>query len=642
MRAGRYRTESISPLRSHLGRRIILILVLISGIVTFFSTVAQLYFNYSQQMGHVEKRHQEIRDIHAHLLAASLWDFNLATLQQRMNDLVLLSDLDYLEIRSGTYKVTAGKPITGRTAQNIYPLMFREPVSGESEQIGTILVASNLQSIYNSLIRDFLTTLVINTLKTAVVCYLILIIFHKSINQRIFSIVHYLQQYNPMKPGARTTQLNVYQAPLITQKNDELSLLVKETNKLTRNLAVLYQNSRAEHTRLTHFAHISSDWLWETDASLNLIYASKGMLKTLHLEEDQHIPFHQIELFQSAQNLQQLLNEKQTFHQCEVAITLYGTQQWLMFQAKARYSDTEKFLGFRGTTLNISELKSVQFALEQLNQDLEHKVQERTHELGQSLNQLKQTQAQLIQSEKLTALGGLVAGVAHEVNTPLGIAITATSVIEDIRKTLEEAFHHQTLTTSQFADLTQRLNSSVGLLHSNLDRASRLIRDFKQTAVDQVSENQSQFNIHQVLTALITSMSPETRKIPVEPRLDGDQTLMMNSLPGVLTQIVANLIMNSTIHAFGNSADTPQISIRFRAEGEFIVFEYRDNGIGIPTDLHDKIFEPFYTTKRGHGGSGLGLSLVFNLVTQKLKGTLQFSSEPGQGVHYSIKLPKGC
>ncbi|ASA58101.1 ATP-binding protein [Vibrio gazogenes] len=639
MTTGKYSTELISPLRSRLGRRTVFILVLLSSVFTLISTMTQLYFNYTQHMDHIEIRHIEIRDVHAHVLASFIWDFNLTQLQQRVDHLVLLSDIDYLKVQSGNYSLAVGNPLTSEVIRHVYPLTIREPVSHETELIGTVTVESSLENIHNILIHTFLTTLAINTLKTILVCYLILVIFHHSINQRIYSIVRFLQRYTPTNPG---TQLEVRQTPFITQHDDELSLLVKETNKLTQNLRAFYQSNHLERTRSRHFALISSDWLWETDDSLQLTYASEGMLKALHLSGSNPVPFTQVEALQPAQDLHRFLAQKQSFQQCEVTIILDGIRQWFVFQALARYNDMHEFLGFRGTALNISALKFGQLALKQLNQELEYKVRQRTDELAQNLAQLKQTQTQLIQSEKFTALGGLVAGVAHEVNTPLGIAVTATSVTEDVRKTLEESFHHQTLTTHQFTELIQRLTLSVELLKSNLTRASKLMQNFKQTAVDQISECQCQFNIYQILQALIVSMHPETRKVPVEPALEGDQTLTMNSFPGCLTQVIANLIMNSTRHAFGdeNTPVVPQIMIRFYAEGESVVFEYIDNGIGIPEYLHQKIFEPFYTTQRGHGGSGLGLNLVFNLVTQQLQGTLQFSSTPGQGLHYWLKLPK--
>ena len=177
------------------------------------------------------------------------------------------------------------------------------------------------------------------------------------------------------------------------------------------------------------------------------------------------------------------------------------------------------------------------------------------------------------------------------------------------------------------------------MLVNNLQRAARLVRDFKQTAVDQVSEARSQFQVEQVLRALIASLHPETRKVPVEPLLECPPGLQMNSLPGVLTQVLANLILNSVRHAFADQA-APLIEIRLQEQSEQVLLDYRDNGCGVPESLRERIFEPFFTTKRGSGGSGLGLNIVYNLVTRKLGGKLEFSSQPGQGVHFRLSLPR--
>ncbi len=200
-------------------------------------------------------------------------------------------------------------------------------------------------------------------------------------------------------------------------------------------------------------------------------------------------------------------------------------------------------------------------------------------------------------------------------------------------------FENQTLTRRQFTELMDQIQEGTNMLESNLGRAAQLIQDFKQTAVDQVSESRSDFNVKQVLEALITSLHPETSKIPVTPSLEGSNDTHMNSLPGVLTQIMSNLIMNSVRHAFVHQ-ESPEIEILFEDEGEYIIFHYRDNGCGVDKSLHQKIFEPFFTSKRGQGGSGLGLNLVFNLTNQKLKGTLGFDSRLNEGVHFTLRVPK--
>ena len=289
--------------------------------------------------------------------------------------------------------------------------------------------------------------------------------------------------------------------------------------------------------------------------------------------------------------------------------------------------------------LTLEQLRAAESSLKQYSDALESKVAERTLALSQSVEQLQQAQSQLIESEKLAALGGLVAGVAHEVNTPLGIAVTATSVLSETLDSLRQQFTAQTLTSQQFSDLLAQASDSTQMLVNNLQRAARLVRDFKQTAVDQVSEARSQFQVEQVLRALIASLHPETRKVPVEPLLECPSGLQMNSLPGVLTQVLANLILNSVRHAFADQA-APLIEIRLQEQGEQVLLDYRGNGCGVPESLRERIFEPFFTTKRGSGGSGLGLNIVYNLVTRKLGGKLEFSSQPGQGVHFRLSLPR--
>ncbi|MCG9580387.1 ATP-binding protein [Vibrio tubiashii] len=624
-----------SPFYSRIGRRIILIMVLLSGLITVFTTLLQLSWDYRKEFDTVKQRQFEIRDIHAPIIASSVWDFDLLILQQEIDGLVNLPRVDYLRVESGGYTFEAGTEVIENAITKKYPLIYKHPNTSRVEEIGHIYVQSDAQEIYDYLIWQAVYTLLLNAGKTLLVCYLVLMVFHRSVNQRIFAIAKYLRKYNPRHPA---DPLELEHQAWISEKDDELDWLAEEANKITSNVTRLYDNIKQEQERLKEFAHVSSDWLWETDELGHLVYCSDSMREALGIDSLSKPVMNQLTTLEHCTSLHGKLRQRSTFSMCEETITLNCITQYLLFQAKARY-ESDRFLGFRGTAINITELKLTQIELEELNQNLEHTVATRTLDLKQSMEQLKHTQEQLVESEKLAALGGLVAGVAHEVNTPLGIAVTATSVIRDVTHEANQAFASQTLTTDQFKSIMERMSDSSTMLEHNLNRAAKLIRDFKQTAVDQVSESRSQFQVFQVLDALIASLHPETRKLPVVPVLEGDASLTMNSLPGVLTQVISNLIMNSINHAF-HEQSTPQISIRFHQDEDTLVFEYRDNGNGIEASLHQKIFEPFYTTKRGKGGSGLGLNLVFNLVKQKLKGELIFESELGQGVRFELRLPR--
>lgn len=628
--------QSISnPLLSRIGRRIILILILLSGTFTLLTSLLQLYWDYDKEFNQVEQRHNEIQNVHAALLSASLWSFDFVLLQQRLDGLVNLPRLDYLEIESENYRLSAGNKVQGSAVNHRYPLKYYNQNSGSEELLGTIYVESDAQQIYHALFKQFLLTLMLNAIKTTLVCSIILLIFHTSINRRIFAIAQYLRNYSPSHPS---DPIQLVHYPLITEREDELDWLCDEANRLTVSVSTLYRDIKFEQERLADFTHVSSDWLWETDELGRLTYCSDMMIAALRIDPMEKPLLTEVKALSATENLSKFIAQQADFSMCEERITLDGITYYLLFQAIAR-RDQETFLGFRGTAINITDLKLTQVELQQLNQSLEQQVAARTHDLEQSMAQLKATQEQLVESEKLAALGGLVAGVAHEVNTPLGIAVTATSIIREASYELNQAFSKQTLTSSQFAELMQNISDSSQMLESNLNRAAKLIRDFKQTAVDQISESRSEFNVKQVLEALIASLHPETRKVPVTPIVEAAEDVQMNSLPGVMTQIVANLILNSVNHAF-TSQPNPEILIRLSQTDQHVVLQYQDNGEGVDKSLHQKIFEPFYTSKRGKGGSGLGLNLVFNLVKQKLKGNLEFHSEPNQGVHFVITLPK--
>ncbi len=633
-RSKQFESSIHNPLSSRIGRRIVLIMVLVSGTITLCTTLLQLSWDYKEEFSIVDQRHSEIEEVHSNLLATSLWSFDLALLQQRLDGLVNLPKIDYLKVTSEDYVFEAGEAVSTHDITSRYQLQHLNPNTLELEPLGQIEVQSNAQDIYNALIWQALYTLSLNIAKTFLVCLVMLMVFHKSVNQRIFSIAQYLRQYNPRHPAK---PLKVQHYRWISGNNDEIDWLIDESNKITSNVTQLYQNIKQEQLRLTEFAHVSSDWLWETDALGNLIYCSDAMQEALDIKEHSKPHISSIPALEHCQSLLAALKRQGDIRKCHETLTINSVSHYLLFQAKARFED-DTFCGFRGTTINITQLKLTQLELQELNHNLEHTVASRTLDLKQSMEQLQKTQEQLIESEKLAALGGLVAGVAHEVNTPLGISVTATSVVQEILQELNNAFTTQTLTSTQFESLMTRLAEASEMLEANLNRAAKLIKDFKRTAVDQVSETRSDFSVHQVLDSLIASLHPETRKVPVTPKLSGDASVSINSLPGVLTQVVSNLIMNSVHHAFSLN-NQPQIDVSFAQVNDHIVLEYRDNGQGIERELHHKIFEPFYTTKRGKGGSGLGLNLAFNLVKQKLKGDLEFDSEIGQGVYFKITFP---
>lgn len=276
--------------------------------------------------------------------------------------------------------------------------------------------------------------------------------------------------------------------------------------------------------------------------------------------------------------------------------------------------------------------------LREFNQNLEQLVEDRTHELSQTLENLKATQKKLVDAEKMASLGGLVAGVAHEINTPIGIGVTAASLLAEKARAFFETYKAGQMKRSDLEKFLDTAMQSSSMVLANLNRAAELIQSFKQVAVDQSSESKRTFNVRDYLEEILLSLRARLKATKHRVETHGARTLTLDSYPGAFSQIVTNLVMNSLIHAY-DPEDCGLLRFNFKQDGERVIFEYTDDGKGIPPENLSKIFDPFFTTKRGQGGTGLGLHILYNLVTQKLNGTIECESQIGAGTKFIIKLP---
>jgi two-component system, NtrC family, sensor kinase len=271
-------------------------------------------------------------------------------------------------------------------------------------------------------------------------------------------------------------------------------------------------------------------------------------------------------------------------------------------------------------------------------QDSQAILEKKSSDLEQAFNDLTLMQNKLVEAEKMSALGSLVAGVAHEINTPVGTSITLVSMLSDETEMLMKSIAQGQLKRSAFNSYLEIVRESTGILLSNLNRAGELVQSFKQVAVDQLSLEQRTFGIKQYLEEVIVSLSPHLKKTSHSLTLSGDNTLTLESYPGALAQIATNLVTNSLNHAFEPDTNG-QLNFDIARQNDRAVICYTDNGRGIAPENLGKIFDPFFTTARHQGGTGLGLHIVYNLVTQKLKGSIQVQSKPNQGVLFQIIFP---
>lgn len=263
---------------------------------------------------------------------------------------------------------------------------------------------------------------------------------------------------------------------------------------------------------------------------------------------------------------------------------------------------------------------------------------ESEYKLQSTLQELQSTQGELVQAEKMASLGGLVAGVAHEINTPIGVGLTAATHLKEQAQSLADVFASGKLKKSDFQAFIDTASQSTAMIYANLNRASDLIKSFKQVAVDQTSEETRQINLIEYIEEILESLKPNLKRATHEISVTGDRHIVIDTHPGALSQVVTNLVMNSVIHAY-DEGDKGHIQINVEMDGQTVDLVYTDDGKGMDEDIQSKIFDPFFTTKRGSGGSGLGMHILYNQVTQTLGGSIYLHSAPGRGTAFEITIP---
>jgi ligand-binding sensor domain-containing protein/signal transduction histidine kinase len=301
--------------------------------------------------------------------------------------------------------------------------------------------------------------------------------------------------------------------------------------------------------------------------------------------------------------------------------------------------DIDQLLGDFNTLL--SQLAEREGELHQARDALAQEVREKTHanqELEQVLMRLRLAQSQLVQSEKMASLGSLVAGVAHEINTPVGVGVTAASTLQEWAGRVAEQHRDGTLTRSDLERFLAVCGDSTGILMTNLQRAAELIRGFKQVAVDQSSGERRRFRLKEYLDEVLHSLAPRLDGTGHTVTVDCPDSLELDSWPGALAQLVTNLVTNSLTHAFPEGR-RGHLTLTVREDAGMVLLQYADDGVGIPSDHLKRIYDPFFTTRRGAGGSGLGLHIAYNLVTHRLRGTITATSTIGQGTTFDVRFP---
>lgn len=278
-----------------------------------------------------------------------------------------------------------------------------------------------------------------------------------------------------------------------------------------------------------------------------------------------------------------------------------------------------------------------------LTKSLEDKVIERTSSLIAALQQLELTQKEIIAKEKMASLGLLVAGVAHEINSPLGIAILGASIVEEASHKLNEKFVSGTLSKEDLTVGFTTILDSIKAMNFNLDRAAKLVHSFKEVAVDRSTDDIREFTVSTWLQELTNSLKPMLNKKSISLALVlPEQQVVITTCTSKLAQVLSNLISNASIHGFPESIDNKNklITIKIRELDDKVHIVVSDNGVGINEENIHVLFDPFFTTNRNEGSTGLGLSIIRNIMTGSLQGSIDVNSRLEQGSEFCVILPK--
>lgn len=402
----------------------------------------------------------------------------------------------------------------------------------------------------------------------------------------------------------------------------------------------MLSTAKAQHSYLKQILDNSPDGIFTISAELEIRYVNPAFCRILGFEADELI----------GSEITKYLGDLNILNACmaEVAEHGYCNDQETIFKrkdgstvhiSKNVQSILDEDGNFKEILISVRDLTDIH----QLNKNLaesKKQLEINNRNLENTLDDLRSTHMQLVESEKLASLGGLVAGIAHEINTPLGISVTSSTAMHEELEALQSKFNNDTLKRTELETFFDHANQACIILNTNLTRASDLVRSFKQISVDQTVDELREINLRKYIDEVLISIGPSFKRSAIKVVNDCDNNIELETYPGAIYQIISNLVLNSVTHAY-DEGDEGVINIRGYQEGSDVVLEYSDDGKGISEINMKEIFTPFFTTRRGTGGSGLGLSIVYNIITGTLKGSITAESIEGQGVQFRLVFPKG-
>lgn len=640
--------------------RFALYLAIFSVLLIFSAFTILTYFSYKKSYQDVLQQLTAIQTSYAGSLADAVWNFDMEQTNLQLNGILQLPNVVYAEVRTQQDIYSAGNPKPkGRTLGKTYDLVVPKAAErGLPKTVGSLYVVSNLDSwvssVFNragfALLGEWITVLCLGAFS--------IIAVKKLFTKNLSMMAEYAKRLNLERLDI---PLNLRRSDLTYSSNDEISQMENAINEMRLTLKQQLQDrKRTEETMSAQWellnnvlSNIPSAIFWK-DRNFSYVGANSNFTSDVGLgssdeiigKSDYDLPWPKEDADRSRYQDMQIIETGQPMVNFEDQHVGADGVRIVNLMSKVPLKDKEgEIIGILGVYSDITEMKQAEAQIRELNENLELKVEKRTQELQDSntkleraFEQLTNAQNQLVQSEKMAALGGLVAGVAHEINTPVGIGVTAASYLKDSVEKIKNLSLENQMKRSDFEQFLQQTDESSDIILKNLNRAAELIRGFKQVAVDQSSESNREFNVYEYINEVLISLKPKLKKTKHKVEVLGDKEIEIKSNPGAFSHIVTNFVTNSLLHGFEH-IEEGHMRFVLSKEGKFLKVIYTDDGAGIPPENIKQIFNPFFTTKRGQGGSGLGLHVLYNSVTQSLGGTIECKSEVGKGVEFTIRIP---
>lgn len=646
-------SKAIKAMRGNtLSYRLLAYILLCSTALAFLITLLQLAWDYRKDVDLIESSITQIEASFLQPIAASLWNLDEEQVKVQLEGIMNLPNMQFVMVKEilGHSEV----PLLSQGVERPHYDISREfSLTYQGEVVGKLFVAASLDQVYHRLMEKSVLILVSQTIKTLVVSFCILLIIYYMVVRHINRIVHFAEHFELDRLG---DPLELEGRPLPRPKPDEFDSLAAALNQMRTRLSDEFSARQQALEQLQQERDFSATLINSSNVLIcclepDLSIASINPAAILLTGYVQHEILGQRwdDIFVNRQQRDQLaasLQEHRPHEEIEVPMLDQQGHELVLLWSFAPFYEGPDLKYLIGFGYDITKIKQVEHEIIQLNEQLEAKVDERTRSLSESNSQLtraydelKRTQQTLVESEKMASLGSLVAGVAHEINTPIGISVTASSYLQERVIDFKQHIEAKQLSRSYLNDFVSNLDESMSLLQGNLRRASELIASFKQVAVDQSSEAHYSFNVAENLHQVVVSLGHRLRKAQCEVDIHCDPELVIHSYPGSFAQIYSNLILNSVNHAFENWDRQKRITITVQVKDGELEIDYRDNGRGISPKILPRLFEPFVTSKRGQGGSGLGTHIIYNLVVQLLRGRISCHSEPDQGAQFLIRLP---